>query len=144
MHRFLRWCRGALAMGGLWGAVWACIFAALVLVVGLLDPDTIDPGEGPWAVAKVGAIFGFVSGIGFAILLTLAEGRKAIGRLALRRAAFWGALGTAAFPLLTPVDNGMLLIVCPIGAGLAVASVALAKKAVPGLPSAVEDHVLLQ
>jgi hypothetical protein len=37
-------------------------------------------------------------------------------------------LGTAAFPLLTPVDNSMLLIVCPVGAALAAASIAVAKR----------------
>ena len=78
---------------------------------------------------KAGAIFGFVSGVGFGVLLSLAEGRKAIRDLSLRRAALWGMLGTAVFPLLTPVDNGMLFIVCPIGAGLAAASVAVAKRA---------------
>jgi hypothetical protein len=59
----------------------------------------------------------------------LAEGRKAIRDLSLSRAALWRMLGTAAFPLLTSVDNSVLLIVCPVGAVLAAASVAVAKKA---------------
>jgi hypothetical protein len=110
--------------------VWAAIFTALVLIAGLVDPDSIDPGDGPLIrVAGIGAVFGLVSGVGFGLLLSLAEGREAIRDLSLSRAALWGMLGTAAYPLLTPVDDGMLLIVCPIGAALAAASVAVAKRA---------------
>jgi len=142
MGAFLRRCRGALGIGVTWGAVWAAIFAALAVIIGLVDPDSIDPGEGPIQVAGIGAVFGFVSGVGFGVLLSLAEGRKAIRDLSLGRAALWGMLGTAAFPLLTPVNNSMLLFVCPIGAALAAASVAVAKRAelraspeLPKLPS---------
>lgn len=116
-----------------WGAVWAAIFAALALIIGFVDPDQIDAGEGPIPVAGVGALFGFVSGAAFAVLLSLAEGRKTIRDLSLTRAALWGALGTAAYPLLTPVDNGMVFIVCPVGAALAAASVAVARKAQLGV-----------
>ena len=129
MGAFLKRCRGALGIGVTWGAAWAAIFAAVALIIGLVDPDSIDPGEGPIRVAGIGAVFGLVSGAGFGVLLSVAEGRKAIRDLSLSRAALWGALGTAAFPLLTPVDNSMLLIVCPIGAALAAASVAVAKRA---------------
>ncbi|HJQ65954.1 MAG TPA: hypothetical protein VJ816_06240 [Gemmatimonadales bacterium] len=129
MKDFLRKCRGILGMGVTWGVVWGAVFAALSLIVGLVDPDVIDPGEGPIPVAGIGAIFGFVSGSAFGLLLSLAEGRKAIAELSTGRAAVFGALGTALFPLLTPVDNSMLIILCPIGAGLAAATVALAKRA---------------
>jgi len=128
MGAFLRKCRGVLGIGVTWGAVWAAIFAALGLIIGLIDPDSIDPGEGPIRVAGIGAVFGFVSGAAFAVLVSLTEGRKAIRDLSLSRAALWGVLGTAAFPLLTPVDNGILLFVCPIGAALAAASGAVAKQ----------------
>ena len=129
MVRFLRWCRGALAMGILWGAAWGGIFGALVIVIGLVDPAQIGPGEGFLTAAGYGALFGFVSGIVFALLLTLAEQRKAVPGLSLTRAALWGILGTAAYPLLTPVHDSMVLILCPIGAGLAAGSIALAKRA---------------
>jgi hypothetical protein len=129
MNAFLRKVRGALGIAVTWGTVWAAIFAALGLTIGLIDPDSIDPGEGPVRVAWIGAIYGVVSGAVFAVLLALAEGRKSIRDLSLGRAALWGMLGTAAFPLLTPVDNSMLLIVCPVGAALAAASIAVAKRA---------------
>ena len=116
-------------MGVTWGVVWGAVFAVLSLIVGIVDPASIGPGEGPIPVAGIGAVFGFVSGSAFGLLLSLAERRKAMAELSTGRAAVFGALGTALFPLLTPVDNSMLIILCPIGAGLAAASVALAKKA---------------
>ena len=129
MRAFLRKCRGALGVAVTWGAVWAAIFAALGLTIGLLEPDSIGPGEGSVRVAWIRAIYGLVSGATLAVLLALADGRKAIRDLSLGRAALWGMLGTAAFPLFTPVDNSMLIILCPVGAALAAASVAVAKRA---------------
>jgi hypothetical protein len=135
MREFLRKCRGVLGIGVTWAVAWGAIFAGLTLLIGLFDPDSIDPGEGPFAVARIGAIFGFVSGVCFGLVLSLTEGRKTIRNLSLRRVALWGMLGTAVFPLLTPVHNSMLVILCPIGAALAAGSVAVAKKADLGASS---------
>ena len=129
MRAFLRRARGALGISVTWGAAWAVIFAGVALIIGLVDPDSIDPGEGPVRTAGIGAVFGFVSGAVFGVLLALMENRKAIRDLSLGRAALWGMLGTAAYPLLTPVDNSIVFLLCPIGAALAAASVAIAKKA---------------
>ena len=129
MRAFLRKCRGALGFGVMWGVAWAAIFAAIAFAVGIFDPDSIDPGEGPLRVGAIGGIFGFVSGIAFGATLALADGRKSLSKLSVGRAALWGAIGTALFPLLTAVDNSMLIILCPIGAALAAGSVAIAKKA---------------
>jgi hypothetical protein len=118
MGSFLRRCRGAIGLGVTWAVAWGAIFAALVAVVAVVDPDSIDPGEGPLAVARIGAI-----------LLAVTERRKALLNLSLARAAVWGALGTAVFPLLTPVSNASLVFLCPIGAALAAGSVGLARKA---------------
>lgn len=129
MRAFLRKCRGALGLGVTWGVAWAAIFTAIAVVIGIFDPDSIDPGEGPLQIGVIGAIFGFVSGIAFGATLALADGRKVLSKLSVGRAALWGAIGTAAFPLLTPVSNSMLIILCPIGAALAAGSVAIAKRA---------------
>lgn len=129
MKKFLRKCRGILGFGATWGVAWGLIFAALGVIVGIVDPDSIGPGEDPLHVGWYGAVFGFVSGAAFSLVLSLAESRRTIRELSAGRAAVWGIVGTALFPLLTPVDNSMLIILCPIGAGLAAASVALAKRA---------------
>jgi len=126
---FLRRCRGALGISVTWGGVWAAVFAALGLTVGILSPESIDPGEDPLRISLIGAFYGFVSGAVFGGLLSLAEGGKRLLDLSLRRVALCGAVATAVWPLLTPVANSMLIFLCPIGAALAAGSVALAKKA---------------
>ena len=128
MRGFLRRCRGVLGLSLTWGGAWAAIFGTLALIAELVRPGSIDPGEGPIVILTIGAAFGFISGAIFGGLLSIGERGKSIASLSLRRAALWGALGTAAWPLLTPVDNGMLFLVCPIGAALAAGSVGLAKK----------------
>jgi hypothetical protein len=129
MRGFLRKLRGALGIGVTWAIVWAAIFATLSLVVGVIDPDSIDQGEGPLNLGLIGGTFGFISGVAFGVTLALADGRKLLRNLSVGRAALWGAVGTALFPLLTTVSNSMLVFVCPIGALLAAGSVAIAKRA---------------
>ncbi len=125
----LRWFRGLLGMGMTWGVAWGAIFGLIGLIVSFIDPGSIDPGEEPIRIAGMGAIFGLVSGAAFGVLLSVNERRKGILQLSMTRAVVWGILGTALFPLLTPVHDSMLLIVCPIGAALAAGSLALAKHA---------------
>jgi hypothetical protein len=134
MRAFLRKCRGILGVAITWGAVWAAVFAVIAFVIGIIDPDSIDPGEGPLPVSGFGAVFGAVSGIVFGVLLALAERRKTLKDLSLIRAALWGAVATAVYPLLTPGDNGVLVVACPIGAALAAGLVAVAKKGATAAP----------
>jgi hypothetical protein len=129
MDGFLRRCRGVLGMGATWGVAWGALFAGLAVVVGLVDPGQIDVGEGPLAVGWIGAVFGFVSGVGLGVLLSVAERRKSLLDVSPGRAALLGALATAVYPLMTQVDNSEVLLVCPVGAALAVATVAVAKRA---------------
>ncbi len=129
MAEFVKKLRGALGIGITWGAVWGAVFVGLGLIAGLVGGSDMDPAEAPFIMARAGAVFGFVSGLGFGALLAAAEGRKTIRNLSLSRAALWGVMGTALIPLLTPVADSMLFIVCPIGAGLAAASVAIARRA---------------
>jgi hypothetical protein len=77
------------------------------LIAWVVDPGTIDPGEGPSVIIGTGATLGRVSGAVFGGLL----------------------VATAVFPLLTPADNSMLLFLCPMGAALAAGSIAVAKRA---------------
>ena len=134
MRAFLRKCRGILGVAITWGAMWGAVFALIAFVVGIIDPDSIDPGETPLRIAGLGAVFGAVSGVVFGVLLAVAEGRKTLRDLSLARVALWGAVATAVFPLVTPVDNRMLIIVCPIGAALAAGLVAIAKKGALAAP----------
>jgi hypothetical protein len=130
----LRWWRGFLGTGLTWGVMWGAVFATIGLIVGIVDPDSIDPGEGPGRIAAIGALYGLVSGAVFSLILSIAERRRAIGELSLARTAVWGAVAAAVFPLLTPAANSMLVFLCPIGAALAAGSVTLAKRAVLRAP----------
>lgn len=129
MNALLQKLRGVMGIGLTWGILWAAIGTAVALVIGVLDPDSIDPGESPIIMGAIIGFVGLVSGVGFGILLSVGESRKAIRDLSLSRAAMWGILGSAALPLLTTMDNGLILITCPLGAAFAAASVAIARKA---------------
>lgn len=93
----LRWFRGL--VGVTWGVAWGAIFWLISLIIGFVDPGSIDPGEEPIRIAGMGAFFGLVSGAAFGVLLSVNERRKGILELSMTRAIVWGILGTALFPL---------------------------------------------
>jgi len=133
MRTFLRKVRGALGIALTWGAAWALIGAALSLITGVVDPDSIDAGEGP---VRIGAIFGVVgamSGLAFGLVMAFTERRRSLDELSIGRAALWGVVGAAALPLLTTMNNSILIIACPLGAAFAAASVALARRSADSL-----------
>ena len=128
VSRFLKWCRGMLGVSLTWGAMWGTIFAGIFLAVSVVDPGSIGPGEGPLVILRTGAIYGFVSGAVFGVLLSLLERGKRVAELSVLRAAAMGAVAAAPFILLTPADESMLVFLSPIGAGLAAASVAVGRR----------------
>jgi len=128
MKQPLRKFLGVMGIGLSWGTVWAAVFATLVLIIGIVRPEDIDPGEGPLVASGIGLVVGFVSGAIFGIILSFAENRKSLRDLALIRVAIWGMVGSAVWPLLTPLPNSMMLILCPLGAVCASVSVAIAKR----------------
>ncbi len=70
MDTLIRKVRGALGIGLTWGAGRAVIMAVIGLGIGILRPQDVDPGEVPLLVASIMAAIGFVSGVGFGILLS--------------------------------------------------------------------------
>ena len=129
MNRFLRKLRGTVGVGLTWGVVFAAITYITGTTFGVFDPDSIDPGEEPRMIALFGGLFGFISGVVFATLMTLSEGRKTLRDLSIWRSALWGFLGASALPLLTTANDSMALILGPLGASLAAGSVAIARRA---------------
>lgn len=127
MRRYLRKLRAVVGIGATWGILWAAIGTAIALVIGVVDPDSIDPGESALVIAAIFGLIGFISGAGFATLLSFAESRKRILDLSLIRVALWGILGSAAFPLLAGKYD-QLLIFCPLGAVFSAASVAIVRR----------------
>ena len=127
MNRLLRRLRGVLGTGLTWGILWAAIVYTIGVVIGVVDPDSIDPGESPVIMGAITGVVGLVSGVAFSLLLSLAESRRTIRDLSLWRVAMWGVLGSAVFPLMSGRPQ-MLLILCSLGAASATASIALARK----------------
>ncbi len=141
MTDFIRRLRGALGIGVTWGVLWVAFGLVLGLIIGVFRPEEIDPGEGPGKVLPIFALVGFLSGLGFAGVLSLAERRRTIHELSLGRAALWGLLGGVAIPLLMGTDGSMGWVTGPMGAIFAAASLATARR---GMLREVEPPRLLE
>lgn len=128
MSKILRSLRGLLGIGLTWGIVWAAVMIAVGMIIEVVDPDSIDPGEEPIVLGAVVGLVGFISGLVFGGLLSMAERQKTISDLSLSRVAMWGILVSAAFPLLAGKDIRMMLFLGPLGAVSALTSVALARR----------------
>ncbi|MEK7833455.1 MAG: hypothetical protein AAB401_20355 [Acidobacteriota bacterium] len=128
MNVQLRKLRGVISISLIWGIMWAVVFWIIAIIVGIVDPDSIDPGEEPVVIGLMGGAFGLVSGLVFGVLLALAESGRAIRDISLLRAVLWGVLASAVFPLLVGKYN-QVLVMCPIGAVVALVYVAIARKA---------------
>ncbi len=128
MNKILRNLRGLLGIGLTWGILWAAVTISVGMIIGVVDPDSIDPGEEPIVLGAMVGLVGFISGLVFSGLLSIAERRKTILDLSLSRVAMWGILVSAAFPLLAGKDIRMMLFLGPLGAVSALASVAIARR----------------
>jgi hypothetical protein len=129
MDSLLRKLRGMLGVGITWAVGWAIVMFIIGNIVLLVDPDSIDAGEEPWRLALMVGTVGFISGSVFALIFASAEGRRKIRDLSVTRAAFWGALGGAALPLLTSMNDAILANTMPLGALFAAGTVAIARRA---------------
>lgn len=92
--------RGVVGFGLTWGTLWGAIGAGIGFIVGLVNPEAwvVTNPVIEWAVGM--GLYGLVSGMGFAGLLSIGEARKRIQELSLPRVAMWGVLGSALVPLL--------------------------------------------
>ena len=129
MTTLLRRLRGMLGMGITWAVGWAVVMFIIGTIIGIVDPDAIDPGEEPWRLGAVVGFVGFLSGAAFAAIFASAERRRKIQELSAARAAVWGALGGAVLPLLTSMNDSVLWNTMPLGAIFAASTVAIARRA---------------
>ena len=118
-----------LRLGLFWMVLWAAIGAILSIVVGIVDPPSIDPGEGPVDMARILGGVGAACGVVFGLLLVVGERHRMIADVPLLRAVLWGAIAGIVLPLLPSVNDSVVLNTGPLGAVSAAGSVALARLA---------------
>jgi len=134
MKRWLRRLRGALGTGLSWAVGWFGVGA----IVGV--PLAISAGvpvlAGAVSIAFGWARLGFVGGVFFSSVLMVAERRRALDELSLRRFAGWGALGGLLLAGVGITSQGFTLIAlipatvaALLGAASATGSLVLAKRA---------------
>ena len=129
MNSLRRKLRGMFGVGLTWGVGWAIVMFIIGSIIGIVDPDSIDAGEEPWRLAGLVGMVGFISGSVFALILSSVERLKTVRDLSVLRSAFWGALGGAALPLLTTMNESVLTTTMPLGAIFAASTVAIARRA---------------
>ena len=100
MKKWLKRIRAAVTMGLLWAVPWAVVAVLIGLVV---DPD--ESMDEMWFL--IGAYPGFLGGVLFSIVLAIAERRRSLSELSVRRFGAWGAaaglvIGVLPFLLGTP------------------------------------------
>jgi len=101
---------------------------ALGTIVLLVDPASVDAGEGPLWIAYYFGRAGFVAGVGAGIMLALTERRRSLASLRILRVAFWGAVGGFALPWLAVAPRPMLPLFVVLGAGTATVALLLARR----------------
>ena len=143
MDQLFRRVRGIVGTGLTWGAAFGAFFGVLAFVVSIVDPASIDPGEAPLQFAKLGAMAGIISGATFGLLFSFGEARRKLLELSPARAAIWGAMGSATIPLLSS-NLSQVIVFCPVGAAVAAATVAIARRAEQSaLPGAADGRLAL-
>jgi predicted membrane protein len=100
MKKWLRRIRAAVTMGLLWAVPWAAVAVLIGMVV---DPD--GSMDEMWPL--IGAYPGFLGGVLFSIVLSIAERHRRLAELSVRRFGAWGAaaglaIGVLPFLLGTP------------------------------------------
>lgn len=92
MKRFLRWARGVLGMGALWGAggfLFGCL-ADLFTDIAFIGSLSI---QGALVAGGTLGLMAMVVGASFAVVLSLGERNRSVGEISLPRAAAWGFMG---------------------------------------------------
>jgi hypothetical protein len=127
--------RRVLGIGLAWATLWLALWTIVVVMIGVLDPDSIDPGEGPMVMLSILGPMGLFSGVAFGILLSIADrGRSAVDRSMIRVAAY-GILASAIvqLPYLGHGDSGlaaniqMAMLFCAFGGLVTLAWLVMAR-----------------
>lgn len=110
-----------------WLILWFGLVIALFSPLIINDSTSIDGDEG-WAILKIIAGIGIVSGTLFGALLSLTKQGKAVREIPLLHAIVLGILSSAVFPIMAQKFNQTLWI-CPIAGVVSAVLVLLARRA---------------
>lgn len=99
MANWLRKLRGVLGIGLSWGLPATVVGLIGGVVASVVGGGPLLPSLATGA-AMVGGLF-FLLGTGFALALTLTEGRRTLHELTPRRASVWGAVAGGWLPVVT-------------------------------------------
>ena len=99
MNKAIRTLRRVLGIGLAWAVLWAALWTIVFVIIGIVDPDSIDPGEGPMIVAAILGPMGLLSGVAFATLSSIVPRGRSSMDLPLMRAVALGILGSAIVQL---------------------------------------------
>ena len=113
MGVLVRIARRVAAHGLVWAFAWAAYGVILVTIIGQVDPDSIDEGEGQLPVAWILGRAGAAAGAFFGLLLALLERDRSVAGIPLLRFLSWSVLAGAALPLLTPMNNNIIFNTVP-------------------------------
>jgi hypothetical protein len=83
--------RRILRFGLTWFMLWAVFWTLILTFIGIVHPDSIDPGEGPLAIAATLVPMGLLSGMAFGVLRLI-----------------WFRGGTLGRPLVHVASSGIL------------------------------------
>lgn len=67
MNTQLKKLRGVISISLIEGVLWTMVFGVLAIIIGIVDPDSIDLGEEPAVIAAMGGVFGLVAGAAFGV-----------------------------------------------------------------------------
>jgi hypothetical protein len=124
MREMMRRLRGVIGMGVIWGVAWTALGAAVELVLRAMGAIPPDGDEGPLLILRVLGTAGFISGAGFAAMLSFLERGRTIRGISLSRVAVCGTV----IPLLTSVGDGLAFWTLPFGALLATSTILIARR----------------
>lgn len=128
MRSLLRRLRGLLGLGTFSAVAWALFGAALGSVILVVDPASVDAGEGPLWIAYYLGRTGFVAGIAAGALIAAIGRRQALLDLRMGTVIAVGAAAGAALPWIAFAPRAMLPFLVVLSAGTAAAALGLARR----------------
>jgi len=97
--------RRVFGIGLSWAVLWLGLWVGVGAIIGIVDPDSIDPGDSEGLVKTMGSM-GLLAGLAFGILMSKGRSRPSVDH-SLIRAAAYGLLGSAIAQL-PYLDHGNL------------------------------------